>query len=567
MGAAQTPVTRRLALALGASVIAVPALSQGSGGRVIVVGGGFGGATCARALKRLAPRIDVILIEANATFTACPFSNLVIAGLRELSAQQFGYDAIVRAGVKLVQQQATDVDAKARTVTLADGSVLPYDRLVLSPGVDIRWDGLPGYTEDAAARMPHAWKAGAQTMLLRQQLEAMEDGGAVVMSVPANPYRCPPGPYERASLIAYYLKTKKPKSKLIVLDAKDAFSKQRLFQNAWKELYPAHPKWISLSAGGKVNAVDPRPMTLKTDFASHKADVANVIPPQKAGAIAAIAGVTDKSGWCPVEPFSFTSTLQPDIHVIGDAAIMGAMPKSAFSASVQAKVCAAAIVKIMAGASPAEPRLINTCYSVVAPDYGITVAGVYKPGNGQLIEVAGSGGTSPIEAPHLNAQPRRLMPMAGSRPSAPMSLVKPLVAITLAFCGPPAAAQAQVAYEVKGDEIPRSLTSASGDAKNGLALAGNRQTGLCVLCHAGPFADQRFMGTLAPDLRGAGARWSEGQFRLRLVDPARFNAGTIMPAYYRTQGLTRVAPAFSGKTILNAQQIEDIVAWLATLRD
>src|SRR5205085_7639424 len=201
---------------------------------------------------------------------------------------------------------ATAVDSEGRSVSLADSTRLPYDRLVVAPGIDIRWDGLPGYNEAAAERMPHAWKAGEQTLLLRRQLEAMEDGGTVVISAPANPFRCPPGPYERASLIAYYLKTNKPKSKVIILDAKDAFSKQRLFQNAWRTLYP-NLEWVSLSHGGNVTSVDVGEMTLVTDFGRHKAEVANVIPPQKAGRIAEIAGVADRTGWCPIDPATFES--------------------------------------------------------------------------------------------------------------------------------------------------------------------------------------------------------------------------------------------------------------------
>jgi NADPH-dependent 2,4-dienoyl-CoA reductase/sulfur reductase-like enzyme len=239
---------------------------------------------------------------------------------------------------------------------------------------------------------------------LRSQLEAMDDGGTVVISAPANPFRCPPGPYERASLIAHYLKTKKPKSKVIILDAKDAFSKQRLFQNAWAALYPDHLEWVSLSKGGKVNAVDAATKTLKTDFNDIKADVANVIPPQRAAAIAHTAGVADRSGWCPVDPVSFESKLVPNIHVLGDAAIMGAMPKSAFSANAQAKACAAAVTALLRGDKPEEPRLINTCYSLVAPDYGITVAGVYKPVDGLLADIQGAGGVSPIDAPKQNRE-------------------------------------------------------------------------------------------------------------------------------------------------------------------
>jgi sulfide dehydrogenase [flavocytochrome c] flavoprotein subunit len=391
--------TRRTFLKLSVAASLAPSLAWAQGaGRVVVVGGGFAGATCARALKKLDAKLTVTLVETNATFTACPFSNGVIGGLRELRQQQFGYDAVKRDGVILVQTAATGVDASAKSVTLADGSRLAWDRLVLAPGIDLNWSGLPGYTEEAAEKMPHAWKAGPQTLLLRRQLEAMEDGGLVVMSAPANPFRCPPGPYERASLIAYYLKTKKPRSKLLLLDAKDAFSKQRLFQNAWTQLYPGLVEWVSLSQGGKVTSVDSATLTLVTDFARHKAAVANVIPPQKAGAIAAQAGVANQSGWCPVEPVAFESTLQPGIHVLGDAAIMGAMPKSAFSANAQAKVCAAAVVAKLAGKEPVEPRLINTCYSLVAPDYGITVAGVYRPDKGQLADIAGAGGVSPVEA-------------------------------------------------------------------------------------------------------------------------------------------------------------------------
>jgi sulfide dehydrogenase [flavocytochrome c] flavoprotein chain len=381
-----------------AALLPMPALGQNAGPRVVVVGGGFAGATCARTLKRLDPRLAVTLVEESQTFTACPFSNEVIAGLRDLEAQQFGYTKIAD-DVTVTFAQATALDPQARTVTLGGGTRLPYDRLVLAPGIDLRFDSVPGYTQAAAERMPHAWKAGEQTTLLRRQLEAMPDGGLVVIAPPANPYRCPPGPYERASLIAYYLKTHKPKSKLIILDAKDAFSKQRLFQDAWKELYPGLIEWVSLSAGGKVTAVDPASMTVETDFAKHKAAVANIVPPQKAGRIAELAGVADRTGWCPVDPVSFESTLHPGIHVIGDACVAGAMPKAGFAANAQAKVCAAAMVRLMSGQKPDEPRLINTCYTIVAPEYGITVAAVYRPVNGQLVEIQGSAGTSPVNAP------------------------------------------------------------------------------------------------------------------------------------------------------------------------
>jgi sulfide dehydrogenase [flavocytochrome c] flavoprotein chain len=386
------------------SVVAValfprPAFSQGAASRVVVIGGGFAGASCARALRQLDPGIAVTLVEPNTTFTACPLSNAVIAGLRELSAQQFTYERVAADGIVVARTTATAVDPHARSVTLRDGARLPYDRLVLAPGIDLRWGALPGYDEAAAEQVPHAWRAGEQTLLLRRQLEAMPDGGLVVITAPANPFRCPPGPYERASLIAHYLKTKKPRAKLLVLDAKDTFSKQRLFQAAWAELYPGLLEWVPLSKGGNVTAVEVTTRTVVTDFGRHKAAVANVIPPQKAGRIADAAGVADRSGWCPIDPVTFESRLQPNIHVIGDAAIAGAMPKSAFAANSQAKTCAAAVARLLKGTAPSTPKLINTCYSLVAPDYAISIAGVYQPSSGQLADVPGAGGVSPTEAP------------------------------------------------------------------------------------------------------------------------------------------------------------------------
>jgi len=381
-----------------AALLAAPALAQAKA-RVVVVGGGFAGAACARELQRAEPRFAVTLVEANPTYTACPFSNSVVAGLRTIAGQRFGYDALRNAGISVVHDYARTVDAQRRLVSLSGNSALGYDRLVLAPGIDLRWGALPGYDEAAAESMPHAWKAGEQTLLLRRQLEAMPDGGTVVISAPANPFRCPPGPYERASLIAHYLKSKKPRSKLIVLDAKDTFSKQRLFQAAWQQLYPGLLEWVSLSNGGKVTSVDPTAHTLVTDFATYKADVANVIPPQRAGHVAEIAGIADHTGWCPIDPVTFESRLQPGVHVIGDAAIAGAMPKSAFAANAQAKVCAAAVAALLRDETPSSPKLINTCYSLVAPGYGISIAGVYHPVDGQLADVEGAGGMSPLDAP------------------------------------------------------------------------------------------------------------------------------------------------------------------------
>jgi sulfide dehydrogenase [flavocytochrome c] flavoprotein subunit len=400
-----TPVapSRRQVIAAAAAGAASAALprplrAQDAQPRIVVVGGGFGGATVARFLKRADPKLDVTLVEANPIFTSCPFSNEVIAGLRDMASQYFRYDRIAADGIAIVHQPTIAVDAAARSVTLGDRTRLGYDRLVIAPGIDLRFDALPGYDEAAVERMPHAWKAGEQTVLLRRQLEAMEDGGTVVMALPALPYRCPPAPYERASLIAYYLKTKKPRSKIIVLDAKDTFSKQRLFENAWKELYP-NLEWISLSSGGNPTGVDPKTKSIMSDFDTYKADVANVIPPQKAGRIAELAGVADRTGWCPVDPVTFESALVPGIHVVGDAAIAGAVPKSAFAANAAAKICAVAVARLVRGEAPPSPKFVNTCYSVVAPDYGFSIAGVYHPVNGQWQEVEGAGGISPIDAP------------------------------------------------------------------------------------------------------------------------------------------------------------------------
>ncbi|MFE1598454.1 FCSD flavin-binding domain-containing protein [Methylobacterium sp. ID0610] len=398
-----TDTTRRSLLGgLAGIALARPACAQplpvpGASGRVVVVGGGFGGATAARSLHQAG--LAVTLIEAEATYTACPFSNEVIVGLQPMAAQRFGYEGLKASGVTVVQARATGIDGRARQVTLADGTTLAYDRLILSPGIALRFDALPGYDEAAAEVMPHAWKAGAQTELLARQLRAMPDGGTVVLAVPGNPYRCPPGPYERASLIAHFLKTRKPRSKLIVLDAKDTFSKQKLFEAAWTSLYPDHLEYVPLASGGQVTAVEPASLTVRTDFSEYKAAVACIIPPQRAAPIALSAGVADRTGWCPIDPVTFESRLVPGIHVVGDAAIAGAMPKSAFSANAQAKVCAQAVADLLAGRTPVTPKLINTCYSLVAPGYGISVAGVYHPANGVLADVDGAGGTSPLDAP------------------------------------------------------------------------------------------------------------------------------------------------------------------------
>ena len=372
----------------------------GGGGRVVVVGAGFGGATCARYLRRLAPELDVTLVERGERFVTCPFSNLVVAGLRDLDSVTHGFEGLRRRGVNVIEAEAVAIDPEGRTVRLVGGASLSYDRLVLSPGVDLKWNAIEGYDDKAAAVMPHAWKAGAQTALLRRQLEAMEDGGLVVIAVPDSPYRCPPGPYERASLIADYLHREKPRSKVLILDAKDGFSKQGLFREGWERLYPGLIEWVGFSGGGNVIAVDPTAMEVRTDFESFRAAVANVIPPQRAARLVDTAGLAAGGDWCEVDHRTFESAVVPNIHLLGDAILAGAMPKSGFSANSQAKVCARAIVALLREKEPPEPVFINTCYSLLAADYGISVAAVYRLGDeGTIAPVPDSGGVSPADAP------------------------------------------------------------------------------------------------------------------------------------------------------------------------
>ena len=373
--------------------------------KIIIVGGGFGGASAAVHLRKVAPFFDVTLIEANPDYHSCPFSNLVITGERDLSEQKFGYASLKRMGITVIHERATDIDPAKRIITIGSGNTLGYDKLILSPGIDFIWNAIDGYDEAAANTMPHAWKAGPQTALLRSQLEAMEDGGTVAMAIPPAPFRCPPGPYERASLIAHYLKVHKPRSKLILLDAQDRFSKQPLFEQAWQSLYPDLIERIPGSELGEVISVDPSSNTLITDFDAIKADVANVIPPQKAGIIADRAGVMNETGWCPINAETFESKLQKDIYVIGDATIASPMPKSAFSANLQGKICAIQIACALQEQTPISTTLVNTCFSFAGPDTAFSVSGVYSNSGGEFQSIPGAGGTSPTGShPDLRKQ-------------------------------------------------------------------------------------------------------------------------------------------------------------------
>jgi sulfide dehydrogenase [flavocytochrome c] flavoprotein subunit len=384
-----------------AGLAGFPLIGRAAAKRVVVVGGGVGGATAAKYLRIFDPTIEVTLIEPNANYYSCFMSNEVLAGERTLDSLRFGYDALAKRGVKIVAKAATAIDAAAKKVTVDGGQTFEFDRCIVSPGIELKYDAIKGYSEAVANdKMPAAWKAGPQTTLLRKQLESMKDGGTVIITAPADPFRCPPGPYERASLIASYLKAKKPKSKVLILDAKDNFAKKDLFMAGWKELYGSMIEWVPFSQEGKVAKVDPASMTVFSGEleSAHKGAVINVIPPQAAGKIAQVAGLTDDKGWCPVDVATFESTKQKGIHVVGDSCIAPPMPKSAYAANSQAKVCAAAVVAALGGAKAATPAFTNTCYSILGPNYAISVAGIYKLAGDKLESVKGAGGLSPANA-------------------------------------------------------------------------------------------------------------------------------------------------------------------------
>ena len=372
-------------------------MSTSGGRRVVVVGGGYGGTIAAKYIRMLDASIEVVLIEPNKQFISCPFSNLYIGGaLKDLSTLTIGYDKLVaNHGIKLVHDMVSGVDPVKKTVTISSGTI-DYDRLIISPGIDFRAEELEGYNLATTPEiMPHAWKAGPQTILLRKQLEAMPNGGRVVLTVPVSPFRCPPGPYERTSMIAMYLKQHKPKSKIVVLDANpDIASKAGLFRKGWAKHYEGI---IDYRKAQKVTAVDEKARSVFVEGIEEiKGDVVNVIPPQRAASIAKVAGLIgpDKA-WCPVNATTFESTLQKNIHVIGDACIAGAMPKSGYSANSEAKVCATNIVALMNGKETTELSGINTCFSYLTAKEAVSVAGVYTVKDGAIIAVPNSGGVSP----------------------------------------------------------------------------------------------------------------------------------------------------------------------------
>jgi sulfide dehydrogenase [flavocytochrome c] flavoprotein subunit len=385
--------------AVGAASLAGGLSACTSGPRVVVIGGGFGGATAAKYIKRYDPSVDVTLIDAEKSHFTCPFSNTVIAGMHDMAYIERKFDTLVnKHGVKVFNDMVVSIDPASKVVKTKSGQTFAYDRLVVSPGIDMKWNAIEGYDEAASHIMPHAWKAGAQTVLLRKQLEAMPNGGLVVISAPGNPFRCPPGPYERAGLVAGYLKKNKPKSKLLILDAKDAFAKDKLFKEGWEKMYDDIIEWVPAAKNGKVTKVNAKEGIVETDFEKFKPAVANIIPPQSAGSIALTAGLADKSGFCPIDANTFESTMAKGVYVIGDAAMAGEMPKSGYSASSQAKVCAAAVIASIKGEKPGTFSAINTCYSLIAADYGISVAAVFAVADGKIAAVKGAGGVSPMGA-------------------------------------------------------------------------------------------------------------------------------------------------------------------------
>jgi sulfide dehydrogenase [flavocytochrome c] flavoprotein subunit len=385
-----------------AASLALPAIgaqaAQRRGARIVVVGAGFGGATCAKYLRVLMPDADITLIDRRASFYTGPFTNLVIAGLRvpdsiERDVQRIADDHRVR----LIVDEVTAIDTAKLRVGTARHGVHAADRIVISPGIAMRWDAIEGLDPTHSAQMPHAWTGDAQLLALRERVANLSDGATVLIAAPPNPYRCPPGPYERASLIACALtRAGRRRCKILIADAKDDFSKRALFELEWDQLYPGLIEWIPRAKNGEVVRVDTsaNAVWLRDASAPIKVDLATIIPPQRAADLAAQNDLVDESGWCPIDPANFESRRHPHIHVIGDAALAAPMPKSGFSANSQAKLCAAAIAASLSGKPAPDPRLLNTCYSLVNETAAISVSGYYGAVNGRLSAI--SEGMSPL---------------------------------------------------------------------------------------------------------------------------------------------------------------------------
>ena len=396
--------TRRTFLALTAATAGAAsfyAFTSKTKQKVVIIGGGAAGVIAAKYIRKVESNIDVTIVEQNQNYYTCFMSNEVIGGTRTIESIKYDYASLSKYGINIVYSQATNIEADLKQVKLQNGEKLSYDRLIVSPGISFNWDA--GYDETMVDKIPHAWKAGSQTTILQKQLQAMNDGENVIITIPPKPFRCPPGPYERASLIAQYFKRNKPKSKVLIFDSNQTFAKQNLFMQGWEQLYGYGTdnsllEWIPPDRGGKLISVNAKEMAIHTSDDKHTAAVINVIPPQKAGKIAIDNGLTDASGWCPVDQRTFESSLQKDIYVIGDACIAGVMPKSAYSANSQAKVCAQAVTASLRGVEMVNPSLVNTCYSLVGDEFGISVVGVYRVQNGKILVSQGASGSSPVKA-------------------------------------------------------------------------------------------------------------------------------------------------------------------------
>ncbi len=386
-------VTRRafLAASAAATTVALARGARGAGGaarsgaaRILVVGGGFAGAACALDLRVLQPALEVLLVDPDDRYVTCPMSNSVIAGLRTMSSITVSRAGLARAGVRVVRDTVAAVDPERRQVRLRSGATLAYDRLVLAAGIRFLWGHPEGYSEIAAGQLPHAWQAGVQTQLLAAQLAALRPGGVVALSVPAGPMRCPPGPFERASLMAAYLAQRGCRAKVLIFDANNHFPRQDAFSAAWQALYPGTIEWIPVTEGGALERVDPARMTLYSPRGAQRADVINIIPPQAPAAIAVEAGLASEHGWCPVDPATFESTLVPGVHVIGDACIADPMPKAASAAQAQARQCAQALAAAFDGDASPPRAMESVCYSLLAPDRALSIHSRFEMRDGMI---------------------------------------------------------------------------------------------------------------------------------------------------------------------------------------
>ncbi len=378
------------AVAATGAVLAAPAVLGQTKPRVVVIGGGPGGATCARYLAKDSDGgLDVTLVEPAEVYYTCFFSNLFIGGFRSFESLGHRYDKLTSDyGITHARNMASGVDRDKGTVTLAGGEVLSYDRLVIAPGIDFVEGSVPGWDLSMAEIMPHAYKAGPQTQLLKSQIEAMPEGGTFCLVAPPNPYRCPPGPYERVSMVAHVLRDRNPTAKILIVDPKEKFSKQGLFEEGWEQHYPGMITRIGPDMGGNVIEVRPDTMEVVIDGEAERVDVCNVIPAQRAGKIAAAAGVTDDAGWAPVNPHSMASRADPKVFVLGDASAQGDMPKSGFSANSQAKVAAMNIRAELTGSKAFPAKYSNTCWSLIDTDDGVKVGASYEATDDKIASVA-----------------------------------------------------------------------------------------------------------------------------------------------------------------------------------